>query len=313
VAVCVDAGCGIAVASDGTAARTQTAGDCKINQCKGGVPVAAPDPTDKPATDGNDCTVESCDDNGNPLSTNAPAGTPCAKAGCPECQLCDGKGACCGDTTSDPKNCGSCGHDCLGGACQGGKCQPVVLVTGQPHPGAMAADATHLWWSNGACTTSCTIAKAKKDGTELVTFATGQKEPSQIVVDASGVYWVNVAGSNPPGAVMRAEKDGSGLKAIAPAEPAPQGLSVDATHVYWMTGTGSVRKAPEDGSGSPTTLAGGLSEPGRRARHGRPSVLHGLTGDPHGADGRRRRRGAGRWAESSDNARGVRRVPLLDR
>lgn len=35
----------------------------------------------------------------------------------------------CSDTTSDPNNCGSCGHDCLGGACTAGRCQPRPLAT----------------------------------------------------------------------------------------------------------------------------------------------------------------------------------------
>jgi hypothetical protein len=30
----------------------------------------------------------------------------------------------CGDTTSDPKNCGTCGHVCLAGTCQAGQCPP---------------------------------------------------------------------------------------------------------------------------------------------------------------------------------------------
>lgn len=29
----------------------------------------------------------------------------------------------------DPHNCGACGHDCLGGACAGATCQPIVLAT----------------------------------------------------------------------------------------------------------------------------------------------------------------------------------------
>src|SRR6266487_1268757 len=29
---------------------------------------------------------------------------------------------------TDPKNCGACGHDCLGGKCEGSVCQPLKLV-----------------------------------------------------------------------------------------------------------------------------------------------------------------------------------------
>jgi hypothetical protein len=35
----------------------------------------------------------------------------------------------CTDTTSDGLNCGSCGHSCLGGACSGSICQPLLLGT----------------------------------------------------------------------------------------------------------------------------------------------------------------------------------------
>ena len=42
---------------------------------------------------------------------------------------CPEGGATCGDTDADPKNCGSCGHSCLGGDCLGGICQPFLLGT----------------------------------------------------------------------------------------------------------------------------------------------------------------------------------------
>jgi hypothetical protein len=36
----------------------------------------------------------------------------------------------CGDTTSDPLNCGTCGRGCLGGTCLDGQCQAVPVVQG---------------------------------------------------------------------------------------------------------------------------------------------------------------------------------------
>ena len=42
----------------------------------------------------------------------------------------DGGGSSCVDVQSDPKNCGVCGHDCLGGQCLAGVCQPVQLAGG---------------------------------------------------------------------------------------------------------------------------------------------------------------------------------------
>src|SRR5579884_2376528 len=41
--------------------------------------------------------------------------------------VCDGS---CIDEQNDSHNCGGCGHDCQGGTCTTGRCQPVVLVDG---------------------------------------------------------------------------------------------------------------------------------------------------------------------------------------
>jgi hypothetical protein len=66
--------------------------------------------------------------------------------GCPSGdQNCSGK---CADLTSDPKNCGSCGHSCLGGTCSGSVCQPWVIA--QPPSTstveAMLTDGTNVVW-----------------------------------------------------------------------------------------------------------------------------------------------------------------------
>jgi hypothetical protein len=46
------------------------------------------------------------------------------------------------DLQTDPQNCGACAHDCFGGACDAGVCQPVVLTTGQPDILFLAIDAS---------------------------------------------------------------------------------------------------------------------------------------------------------------------------
>jgi hypothetical protein len=59
--------------------------------------------------------------------TSCAPGFDCAGGTC----VCNGpKTACsagCVDLQADPKNCGACGHDCLGGSCVGGTCQPLLL------------------------------------------------------------------------------------------------------------------------------------------------------------------------------------------
>lgn len=39
-----------------------------------------------------------------------------------------GDASACGDTSNDPKNCGGCGHDCLGTSCVAGVCSPELVA-----------------------------------------------------------------------------------------------------------------------------------------------------------------------------------------
>jgi hypothetical protein len=61
----------------------------------------------------------------------------------------------CTDASSDPLNCGRCGHSCLGAPCVDGMCQPTVLVHGIDPPVAMVGDDTTLWWVGGSTIYSC--------------------------------------------------------------------------------------------------------------------------------------------------------------
>lgn len=56
-----------------------------------------------------------------------------------------GSSACAADLLSDPANCGACGHDCGGGACAEGACQPVNLYQGSVLP-VLAKGPRGLWW-----------------------------------------------------------------------------------------------------------------------------------------------------------------------
>lgn len=49
----------------------------------------------------------------------------------PSDAIADGGGACNADLSHDPKNCGRCGHDCLKGDCDGGRCTPVAVSSSE--------------------------------------------------------------------------------------------------------------------------------------------------------------------------------------
>lgn len=61
-----------------------------------------------------------------------------------------GGGSPCGDTQTDPKNCGACGHDCLGGACQAGMCQPEVLRDNFINDPYFLVDDNQLFWCSSS-------------------------------------------------------------------------------------------------------------------------------------------------------------------
>ena len=77
--------------------------------------------------------------------TACATGTSCLAGDC-KCSQTTCGGACV-DTGSDPKNCGSCGHDCLGGTCSGGQCQPSAVVSNTgDNVRAFAIDSTYVYY-----------------------------------------------------------------------------------------------------------------------------------------------------------------------
>jgi hypothetical protein len=198
------------------------------------------------------------------------------------------------DVSSNPSHCGECNHDCLGGECAGGKCQPVTLWSG-PTPTRLALDDTFLYfvnYNNGG------VFRLPKAGGAAQTLASGQKSV-RIGVDESHVYWTNEIGSeilrvpkalgpqqvvtgqaNTPygfalgasavyfaelragGSVASVPKSGGAPSTIATGENWPFEVSLTTSHLYWtqLANNAALRRAPLAG-GPPETVVGGLSNP----------------------------------------------------
>ena len=93
-------------------------------------------------------------------------------------------GSGCGDLQGDNRNCGSCGHDCLGGACVAGQCQPKLIAQYLGRPDHIAVSETHLCYKADTNYVGC----SKKDGSELRPFA----YPGTTAVAAPGtLIWVD--------------------------------------------------------------------------------------------------------------------------
>jgi hypothetical protein len=96
----------------------------------------------------------------------------------------DGPAAC---NLDDSHNCGACFHDCLGGACSGGKCQPFPLLAPDAgiNPYSLAQDDASLYWVDNMNYVVGRTDKVK--GGVTVTYA--RTDGTTVDVDTSAVYW----------------------------------------------------------------------------------------------------------------------------
>jgi hypothetical protein len=190
------------------------------------------------------------------LSTCGMACTPCAqpshgKATCDGMAcgaVCDAGylacGAICIDSSSDPANCGACGHDCQGGGCSMGQCQPLALLTNQPHLGFLALYGSTLYVGVGGGGIA-TMALPNGSLTVLPpnTFDEG------FAVNATTIFDATYVGNS----VLAWPLNVSSSKVLVPMTNLPFGIAVDATRMYFTGFRGSVSSAPIAG-GTPTTL-----------------------------------------------------------
>jgi hypothetical protein len=158
------------------------------------------------------------------------------------------------DASSDPLNCGACGHNCQGGTCVAGACQPVVLASGQGYPQYLAVDGMNVYWTNFNAGTGMKCAKAGC-GDNPTQLALGQQNPNGIAVDSVNVYWPTNAG-----VVMECAVGGCGQSPtqVAASQNLPQAAVADGAFVYWTAGyvVDTVMKCAIGGcNGGPTQLA----------------------------------------------------------
>jgi hypothetical protein len=145
----------------------------------------------------------------------------------------------CVDVTADPKNCGRCGHDCLGGGCEAGACLPVPLVPGGS-PRAIALDTAHVFWTDS---NSARVGQVGKDGTGRIDLALGGTKnsyPIGIATDGANMFWGGIEDE-----LFRCKIGGC---ANTPSQVTSTGgtftdLVVDDTKVYWLDGMGAGRIA----------------------------------------------------------------------
>jgi hypothetical protein len=166
---------------------------------------------------------------------------------------CDGGLTSCGsqclDTTKNPQSCGRCGHDCQGGACLGGACQPVTLAAVNGTPEDLVVRPSGVYWVNDGEPGS--LLTVPLDGGAVSALAPPYDGGGAFVaIDDTSVYWSFDTW------VMKVSLDGGGLTQLASRSLPTKGVAVNADYVTWADfGTaGGVLQVPLNGGGA-TPLA----------------------------------------------------------
>lgn len=134
-------------------------------------------------------------------------------------------GATCTQTSSDPHNCGACGHDCLGAACTNGTCAPSLLVAGLPQPSCVAVDALQVYWATRQCPSGTMCVGAKSITSDAGPFAIAPGAS-----DDFGIGWSDCA-LLPSGTIVVGAPQQNGL-----VDEFPPGATVESRFAYGTRG-----------------------------------------------------------------------------
>jgi len=147
------------------------------------------------------------------------------------------------DLQGDTHNCGTCGHDCLGGACQVGSCLPVALVGGDSGvaPFRLAQDDSFLYWTD----TYATVYRTSKTTGETAPLYDQAAVPVGIAVDDASVYWADSKG------IWSTPKTSFSENATLVANVISGGhdLAIDDVGIYWSEEGPAIYAAHKYGNG----------------------------------------------------------------
>jgi hypothetical protein len=218
---------------------------------------------------GSNDAQSSTDDSGSPIDAHGGGDTPSDTPADTYCNFGNPP------LQTDPKNCGTCGRDCLGAACVKGFCQPNDVVTGTEGTETVRCftlDATNVYYSFKSNTGAIEVNSIPKAGGTPTTLANGENGCPMFVV-GSTLYWlkddgITLRGVPTGGGTPTTSASWTGADIVTHGKRLPN----DGTNLYWMTvhvgtsgNTNVVDRIPLAG-GTPVALGNG--DPGAATSNG---------------------------------------------
>lgn len=226
---------------------------------------SGPGPTGSTSGEGTTLPTDTTD-------TEAPTDTETAEESSTGGLVCDGplvacgRGACEVDLTLDPLNCGKCGHDCLGGECEAGECQPVSLyVEGDLRD--LAADEDYVYFI-----TAGTVERIPQEvmaDAEVLADDGPKPGPGKREIEATAEGLVFTGGLLPDGFVRLIGLDGARSQDLGfdATYNTPTGVTTTSSRAFWVgrldghPNTYAVLGTTLDGAGDRTYSSGLDLEP----------------------------------------------------
>lgn len=134
---------------------------------------------------------------------------------------------------------------------------PILLASGQAHPGSLVVDSQTVYWANcgtevSAYTDGAIMAHSKSQGISQ-TLVSGLSCPNELQADTDSLFWLSPRWI--PGlsefTILRLPKSGGQPVELASYTAVNASLAVDDTYVYWREYNGVVMRLPKTGGGAP--------------------------------------------------------------
>lgn len=135
--------------------------------------------------------------------------------------------------TADPRNCGACGHDCLGGDCNNGRCMPVALAS-QVQTYDLAVDGDTVFATAGG-----SVGSIPKTGGTFGLIGPPSNGSLNLVIAGGRLYWDDLVLSSFPGGdrilSIPSNPPGGGTSQIERMDAYyPCGFAANATDLFWQ-------------------------------------------------------------------------------